>query len=914
MAKKRIIGLILSSVLTLGIALFSHTQKSNDFIAQAEDELVGTPTSIAWNNVDYSHELEWTPYINDNGVPQQGYCLLPLYPSTLSSSTYTSESLTTANIPGCNVGDYILINGVASKNVTGAVIYGYPDNGFYLYVPHSSVNFSDEYEYVTVEVLEGMSIDGTARTVATRFEYRGLLGSYGNWQINPEPVEMVQGEFSKIDWNNIDYSYTIHQEWAGELTPSGAPRDGYCLLAFFNEVGKTYSESVIGDSITTGRGVIGIGLNVDYKVKVNGVNIVDVEDAICYIYPVFGLFFYIPDSSITYSETYEYPVISIEQGLHFNNVLLPAINFEFRGELGTPSCWTYSKDPSEYNHFDFMGVANGWNNTPADAAHNHSVLQFGEYGVDYLKANHESDATNLVNRYSDCGKKISINGISLADIEEVTVSYIHGFCYVYIALPISVLNPSNGYKVVTLHISEGTVFYDTLLPEVNLYLFNGRWIYERPETPSDSDFESAYSFQDIFGVNQVTLDSSNKQITSSKESSLANFGLLVDYKLSRDSAFVLYALGGSNLTGIRLVFRDNVISLYDATQGNVLLGTAELELFTYDEWFSLLLYTRVVDNKPSIYVAVDDITYIHVDSVNLADKNNIGNSFSINLGDGTASFKNAVIGGDNKKPVLSYSGKSVYGVLTGSDVIDFSNKCSAYDIHDGDVTNLIQYNWPEGAVSNNQINKGIWEVMIVASDRSGNSTGLSVTVVCNDKLDVIVTFDGKNPVNYRIGDHIASVPDPVKEGDGATRYRFVGWYHNDRLWDFENDYVIADMNLVSRFQETAEEYCVTFIVEGLPGVSTYTLFFEYGTRLNMEVFVKDGYSMKAYVGEEEVESITVNENMNVRLVYTSLNPVTPTKKGCGGEVMSMTIVIPLILGAIAILLVVLKKKGGKEHE
>lgn len=916
--KKRIFGVILSSFLALGVMFFSHVQNNSGSIVHADNDLVGTP-SVSWNNVDYSAGLGgdvWSPNTNSNGVPQEGYCILAQYPSDLSASEYQTENLITANIQGCNVGDYILINGVASKNVTGAFIHCYPKNGFFLYVPHSSVAFSDDYEYATIEVLEGMSIDGSAHTVATRFEYRGLLGSYGNWQVNPEPEVRVQGEFTKIDWNNLDYSYTLGKEWAGELLPSGAPKDGYCLLAFFNEEGKTYSESVIGDLTMTGRGVLGIGLNADYKIKVNGVNIIDVEDSICYIFPVYGLFFYIPHTSITLSDQYPYPIISLEQGLHFNNVYLPKINFEFRGELGQPNAWIYTKDPSEYNHFEFMGVAGEWNNVPADDTHRATILQFGEYGVDFLKDDHTGDATNLVNQYSDCGTKITINGKKLCEFEDAVVSYWHGYCYCYIALPLSALTPNNGYKVTTFHIEQNTVFWDTVFDELYLYLFNGRWVYERPETPEDGDYDNALSFSSTFGREQATLNTNNKQLTASKEASLSSFGLLMNYKLkTNDSAFVFYALGAQAQNGLRLVFRSNTISLYDSTEGNVLLGTAELESFSYDEWYSLFLYTKVADNKLSIYVAVDDITYIHVDEVYLTNRNNIGNNFSLIWGNGEASFKDAVPGADNKKPTLSYSGKAVYGVLIGSDKIDFSNRCSAFDTHDGDVTKLIQYQWPEGSLTtDNKINKGTWEVNIVALDKSGNSSELVVTVIAADKLDVTVTFDGQNPVNYRVGDCIACVPDPVKEGDGVTSYRFIGWYYNDRLWDFENDYVVSDMNLTSRFQETVEEYCVSFTVEGLKGVTSYSLYFGYGARLNVQMFTKEGYSVKAYVNDEEVETITVTQNMSVKLVYTSNNTEPEKKKGCGGSISASTLLIPIISGLAFVLLLAIRKRGGKEHE
>lgn len=915
MIRKRSVGLILSSFMALGVLLFSQTSKNNDFAAEA-DGLVGNP-SISWNNVDYSYTLskDWVPNKNQSGVPLEGYCILVQYESNIASSTYVDENLLTANIAGSNIGDHILINGVEAQNVDDVQIYCFPQNGFFLYVPNSSITFSDEYEYATIEVLEGMSIDGTVQVVGNRFEYRGILGSFNKWEIDPEPIVKIKGEFNSINWNNKDFSFAANQEWCGELMPNGSPKNGYCLLAFFNEEGKTYSESIIGDVTTYNRGVIGIGLNADYKIKVNGVNIVDVEGSKCYIYPAYGLFFYIPEASITYNETYRIPVISLEEGLHFNNVYLPKMSFEFRGQIGEPECWTYVKDIEDYNHFEYGGVAENHNNISADPTHSYVILKFGEYGVEYLKNDGVSSEANLVNKYSDCGTKITMNGVPFAEIEETTVSYWHGYCYVYIAYPNSSLFPSNGYKVVTLHIEQNTVFYDTMLQEVTLYLFNGRWIHERPETPEDSDYTGALTFSETFGKEQETLNESKKELFAEKESSVNSFKYFMDYKLvSSESVFVFYALGNRSQSGLRLVFRNKNISLYDATQGSVLLGSAELEKFEYDEWYSLLIYTKIIENQLSICVAIDDITYIHAEEVHFSNEDNLGNQFSINLGGGSALFKNAVVGADNKKPVLSYTGKKVYGVLVGSEIIDFSNKCSAYDSTDGNVTKYITYNWPEGSITDNKINKGTWEVTIISSDKSNNTAKLVVTVIATDKLDVVVTFDGENPINYRVGDHIHLVTLPNKVDDEGISYRFIGWFYNDRPWDFENDYVVSDMNLVSKYQETTIEYLVSFFIEGLDNTNRYSLYFKYGTEINMQMFVKDGYTLKAFVNNNEVETIKITEAMEVKLVYTPTGSSTNKKKGCGGNIATTSIILSLISGVAFILLVSLKKKGGKEHE
>ena len=64
---------------------------------------------------------------------------------------------------------------------------------------------------------------------------------------------------------------------------------------------------------------------------------------------------------------------------------------------------------------------------------------------------------------------------------------------------------------------------------------------------------------------------------------------------------------------------------------------------------------------------------------------NIGNKFNIYGDNGTCSFKKATFGEDNKKPILTYTGKSVYGVLEGSEIIDFTNRCSAYDAIDKEI-------------------------------------------------------------------------------------------------------------------------------------------------------------------------------------------------------------------------------------
>lgn len=903
MAKKRIFGLALSLFITMGIVFFGHTSKNNNSIEAAYADTLVDVDSVSWDNVDYSNGIgqDWVPNKSGN-IPQEGYCLLPLYKTNISASYHYDENLLTSNLAGCNVGDYILINGIPSKNVAGAIIYCYPVNGFFIYVPYSSITFSDSYDFLTIEVREGMSIDGAYRTVGTKFEFRGFLGETCKWEINPAPISKTQGEYDSIVWNNTDYSfYATNDWWSGEREANGAPRDGYCVLLGFKQQGKPLTDptNIIGPDNMTGRGVIGIGYNADYKIKINGVNIIDVPDSKCYIYQNHYIFIYVTDASLSNKDVYEIPTINIEEGLHFSGVVLPKCSFEFRGVLGQPSCWMQIRDKSTLTRFAFSGVAAGWNNVSADAGHNESIFQFGNV-TDSLRINGIADSSNLVNRYSDCGKKITINGVSLYEFDDAAVTYTHGKCYFHINLPITCLFPSNGYKVVTLHIEADTEFYDALLGEVTLYLSDGEWVETKPATTSDDEYDHAFSFSSVFNKQEVTLTKENSGVLGDKESSLDTFGLYMNYKIeSNDNVFSISLLGN-----IKVTFNGDEISVSNA---NVVVETAKISHFVFDDWYMLFIYTRKVNNKVNFYVAVDDIIYILINDIDISNPNS---HFAINLVNGVVSFRDASFNVDIKKPILTYSGKSVYGVLVGSEVIDFKNKCLSIDAIDGDLSKMITISWPNEAITNNKMNKGTWTVVMSSSDRSNNTAKVKATVIVTDKLDVTVTFDNKNPTTYRVGDLIAPIVSPTKEG-----YRFLGWYYNDRLWDFEKDYISCDMNLTSRFQEVVEEHMVTFVVEGIDGLNSYSLFFVHGTRVNVEIFMKDGYTLKAYVNDEETDSFTVSSDMIVRLVYTSLNPpVTPTSSGCGGNIATTTMILSILSGAAFILLVILKKKGGYKHE
>ena len=60
--------------------------------------------------------------------------------------------------------------------------------------------------------------------------------------------------------------------------------------------------------------------------------------------------------------------------------------------------------------------------------------------------------------------------------------------------------------------------------------------------------------------------------------------------------------------------------------------------------------------------------------------------------------------------------------------------------------------------------------------------------------------------------------------------------------------------------------------------------------------------------------VTVKADMEVKLVYTSNNPApTPSSSGCGGSIVATSIILST-LSLAGLVLIAIKKIGGKKHE
>jgi hypothetical protein len=88
----------------------------------------------------------------------------------------------------------------------------------------------------------------------------------------------------------------------------------------------------------------------------------------------------------------------------------------------------------------------------------------------------------------------------------------------------------------------------------------------------------------------------------------------------------------------------------------------------------------------------------------------------------------------------------------------------------------------------------------------------------NKETRCLVVFDvdgGKASIENQyinIGEKISKPADPTKNNTADKEYEFVGWYYENKEWNFETDVVKQDMTLVAKWKVVVE-YTVPFLPE-----------------------------------------------------------------------------------------------------
>ena len=671
------------------------------------------------------------------------------------------------------------------------------------------------------------------------------------------------------------------------------------------------------------------------KVKLNGKTFNELyqENSLFYVGYMSGgkfLTFQIPQTYLDGEPEngYEYHTLEIEEGTVYMDMLLPQIKI-----ISYDKVWL-NPEGVDFTPVPYTGVAYGWN-CMKNGAYVDTVLEFGEYGVDYLGA--QADATNLATLATEqIATKLTINGVSVKELGNVTVSYGHGFNYVYISIPSYELFPNKEYKCVVLHLEGNTIFKNSVLSEVTLYLLNGKWTAERPTMLEDDEVGTYLTAKDIFGGEDsaytfVDVDESVEIVSSQKVKSEGTTIYNFLHKASSiDFDYSLLTHVGENFNGVRVTAFRNA---GETTQGFNLFVDGQLKgakqiLFVADEWYAIRIAVTVENGKITASVAIDGIEMIYSETDCVGE---VGDEVKIKKSYGSLTFADFKAE-DIKKPVMDWQGKDIYAFTAGEDQPSDSaftralNVTDNYDKADFSADDIVVA-WEEGAIQNGKLLVGEWTVTISIADKAGNVAYLAIPVLVIASNDITVSFNVNGKVDYvstTKGILLEKPVDPTKASDESANYIFDGWYLGDKKWDFANDLAFDGIELVAVFKTEYKKYTVTIVSDGLDSNYTYTFSLRFGSTLDLNVLNRNGYTYKLMQGEEEINNVTVNGDMQIKVVYApeEVEPspdnsvsesMEPQEGGCSGS-LNGTFAVLLMTLAVASVIVVRKSSIRRGEE
>ena len=514
---------------------------------------------------------------------------------------------------------------------------------------------------------------------------------------------------------------------------------------------------------------------------------------------------------------YSHPTIHFAEGATVTDVNGNTMKYAELTLYLVDGAWTSAQpdgyeiqEPEPLPELPYNGIAPNWNSSIFSGVSN-TILQFGEYGIDFLGADNGTEShANPINLANPSNKALiatalTIDGKTISELYEqdarVEVSYAHGYNYFFIAIPEYML-VKDGYGCVTLHIEDKTTFLGCILPEVTLYFYEGEWTSIKPDIVESEDAEYT-TVSELFGEATMNLSgaASVESVTSASGSVIYNF-LLKNDSIANTIIFSTHYT--TEFDGIKVVFMGD-----SATGGeNILLFVNGREIasasymWTENEWFTVRIAVDV-EEKLAVSVAIDGVYFIKANDI---AKDGLGAKIGVQNKKGNNAIADYRVG-DIKKPILYWLGEAEYRyeVNTAQPAdSEFQALINVTDNKDGvmDASN-VQVLWQDGAVTDGKLNEGTWIVTLSISDLAGNLAQQKIMIVVEDPNKVTVTFDGvATDKSYYIGDLLAEPESPVREG-----YTFEGWYVGDVKWDFANDVLTGDLALTAKF--VAEDKPIT---------------------------------------------------------------------------------------------------------
>ena len=749
-----------------------------------------------------------------------------------------------------NVGtlaEKVLLDGASLSSIGGSVTKG-----------ERSLTITWTGEYTTLTILEGATFAGQNISQMILYLNDGAWSFIDN---SKEATVSCSGPASGA-WDNVEY------------------KEGYSFNVF------KFSAEFAAEADTTNQAA-SVAYSVATGIKINGISLYELylqdnKTTVSYEHGYKYLYFVVAKEYLE-AEEGEYTELTIEKGTQFMGQVLPACRYIlYKGHWFNAE--QFNPDPLTYN-----GIAPGWNNSVSSGVSN-NILQFGEFGVNFLgpdngTVNH-ADANNLANPALNApiATALTIDGKTIGELYEqdnrVQVTYAHGYNYFHFAIPEYMLS-KEGYGCVTLHIEAETIFMGCVLSEVTLYLYEGEWTNIKPDILESEDTEYT-TVSDLFGEETKALNgavSAESTLTAS-DSVVYNFLLKND---GIDNTVMFSTHYTTEFDGIKVAFigdaateSERVLLFVNGQE----IGNASY-LWTADEWFAVRIAVDVEETL-SVSVAIDGVYLIKATG---RSKETLGTKIGVQNEKGNnavADYK----AGDIKKPILYWQGKDVYHYEANAEKPAdsvFQTVIDVMDNKDGAVDeSTVQVLWQEGAVTDGKLNEGTWTVTLSVYDAAGNIAQYTVTILVEDTDRVTVTFDGvPTDAIYHIGDLLVEPATPVQEG-----YTFEGWYVGNVKWDFVNDVVTGDLALTAKFTKVEATYTVVITSEGLDENYAYTFKLAYGATLDQTILDREGYLYMLYVGDTEVQAITIENDTNVKVVYTKIEDEPSNSTDSGNDSVS----------------------------
>ncbi|MBQ7913060.1 MAG: InlB B-repeat-containing protein [Clostridia bacterium] len=273
------------------------------------------------------------------------------------------------------------------------------------------------------------------------------------------------------------------------------------------------------------------------------------------------------------------------------------------------------------------------------------------------------------------------------------------------------------------------------------------------------------------------------------------------------------------------------------------------------------------------------------------------------LGETKWDFENGVVTSDIELVAKFTETKRTYTItfnVTGNDAVTLDSVTAEYGAT-YDLSNLL-----DGV----DVSRFTYEITVngEAAESVVVEGNVTVDVTFTAKVYHIVTIGGAEQ-EVEDGEKITEPAAPTKEATAEYTYTFDGWYNGETKWDFENDVVTGDIELVAKFTETKRTYTVTFVVTGNDAITLDSVTVEYGEVYDLSTLLdgKDvsGYSYSITVDGVEKISVKVLADTTVNVNFTKLE--SQKSSGCGSAIGSTAGVL-LGIAAVGVALLIGKKK------